>query len=118
MHKSFKIQIIATFVIMSLFCFQSFVILNLSQKNSTSKALFGAMKHETIIKNSFLKNENITPSLKYKFAIYDVNFNPIISNLAKQPSNFKFVTLEENGFLFYKSFFIKDKTPYYIVVEK
>ncbi len=72
---------------MSLFCFQSFVILNLSQKNSTSKALFGAMKHETIIKNSFLKNENITPSLKYKFAIYDVNFNPIISNLAKQPSN-------------------------------
>ena len=59
MHKSFKIQIIATFVIMSLFCFQSFVILNLSQKNSSSKALFGAMKHETIIKNAFLKNENI-----------------------------------------------------------
>ena len=118
MHKSFKIQIIATFVIMSLFCFQSFVILNLSQKNSSSKALFGAMKHETIIKNSFLKNENIASSLKYKFAIYDVNFKPVISTLSKEPSSFKFVTLEEGGYLFYKSFFIKDKTPYYIVVEK
>jgi len=94
------------------------VILNLSQKNSSSKALFGAMKHETIIKNSFLKNENIASSLKYKFAIYDVNFKPIISTLTKEPSSFKFVTLEEGGYLFYKSFFIKDKTPYYIVVEK
>jgi len=103
---------------MSLFCFQSFVILNLSQKNSSSKALFGAMKHETIIKNSFLKNENIASSLKYKFAIYDVNFKPVISTLSKEPSSFKFVTLEEGGYLFYKSFFIKDKTPYYIVVEK
>jgi len=103
---------------MSLFCFQSFVILNLSQKNSSSKALFGAMKHETIIKNAFLKNENIASSLKYKFAIYDVNFKPVISTLSKEPSSFKFVTLEEGGYLFYKSFFIKDKTPYYIVVEK
>ena len=76
------------------------------------------MKHETIIKNSFLKNENIASSLKYKFAIYDVNFKPVISTLSKEPSSFKFVTLEEGGYLFYKSFFIKDKTPYYIVVEK
>ena len=76
------------------------------------------MKHETIIKNAFLKNENIASSLKYKFAIYDVNFKPVISTLSKEPSSFKFVTLEEGGYLFYKSFFIKDKTPYYIVVEK
>ena len=118
MQKSFKVPILATFIIMALFVFQSFVILNLSQKDETSKNLFGLIKHEKRIRTLFLGNESMSSSLIYKYAIYDQNFTPIVSNLTMKPKDFKFVVLEQNGFLFYKSFFVKDKQPYYIVIAQ
>jgi len=118
MQKSFKVPILATFIIMALFVFQSFVILNLSQKDETSKNLFGLIKHEKRIRTLFLGNESMPSSLIYKYAIYDQNFTPIVSNLTMKPKDFKFVVLEQNGFLFYKSFFVKDKQPFYIVIAQ
>ncbi|MCD8213037.1 MAG: HAMP domain-containing histidine kinase [Campylobacter sp.] len=118
MQKSFRIPILATFIIMALFVFQSFVILNLSQKDETSKNLFGLIKYEKRLRTLFINNESMPSSLIYKYAIYDLNFNPIFSNLVQQPENFKFIVLEKDGFLFYKSFFIKDKHPYYIVIAQ
>ncbi|MBE2985267.1 HAMP domain-containing histidine kinase [Campylobacter sp. RM9344] len=118
MDKSFKIPILATIVIMALFVFQSLVILGLSQKDETSKNLFSLLKYEKQIRTLFLNNKEMPTSLIFKYAIYDADFNPIVSTLSVRPENFKFVVLEQGKFLFYKSFFFKDKKLYYIIVTQ
>ncbi|MBR8462594.1 HAMP domain-containing histidine kinase [Campylobacter sp. faydin G-24] len=118
MQKSFKIPIISTIVIMALFVFQSLTIINLSKKDESYKNLFALIKFESQIKQLFLNNATLPNSMIYRYAIIDTNLMPIVSNLEKVPESLKFVMLEEDGYLYYKSFFFKDKHPYYIIVAQ
>ncbi|QKF91847.1 two-component system sensor histidine kinase [Campylobacter sp. CCUG 57310] len=118
MLKSLKIPIFATLAIMTLFLFQSYEIINLSMKDEYSKNIFELMEYEGEIRQNLEKNEAIPSSLIYRYAIFDLREKKIVSNLDITPKNLKFITKEENGYLFYKSYLkIKDEI-YYLVISK
>lgn len=118
MQKSFKIPAVATIVIMVLFVAQSFIILNLSQKEEASKNLFGIIKYENHLKSLFISGERLPDSLIYKYAILGADLVPVRATMTTMPSDFKFVVREQEGILYYKSFFFKDAKPYYIVIAQ
>ncbi|MFC2587513.1 MAG: sensor histidine kinase, partial [Campylobacter sp.] len=118
MRKSLKIPVSVTILIAALFAFQSFIILNLSQKEDTSEDLLGLIRQETQIRALFLAGQDLPSSVIYKFAVYDANFKPVFSTLTKEPSDFKFSVLSQDGYLYYKSFFLKNSVPFFIVTAK
>lgn len=103
---------------MALFIFQSYEIINLSAKDEYSKDMFELLEYEGKVRGSIEKNQNIPPSLIYKYGIYTHSEKRVVSNLEVAPSNFKFVTLQENGYLFYKSYFKLDGEAYYLIIAK
>ena len=66
----------------------------------------------------FLAGQDLPSSVIYKFAVYDANFKPVFSTLTKEPSDFKFSVLSQDGYLYYKSFFLKNSVPFFIVTAK
>jgi putative two-component sensor len=118
MFKNLKIPAIATLVIMLLFIFQSYEIVRLNLKDEYQSDILGLMQYETNIKNSLKKDEPIAESLVYKYAIFDENQKKLVSNLEFLPSDLKFITKKQDGFIFYRSYFWLNEKAYYIVLAK
>ena len=118
MLKNLKIPVFATLVIMVLFIFQSYEIINLSTKDEYSKNMFELLEYQNKIHHSLENNQSIPSSLIYQYGIYNHKEKKITSNLEVAPSDFKFITMQENGYLFYKSHFYLDGKFYYLILAK
>ena len=57
-------------------------------------------------------------SLIYKYGIFNLKERKVVSNLDARPSDFKFITRQENGYLFYKTYFSVESEFYYLVLAK
>ena len=118
MFQNLKIPILATFIIMALFMFQSYEIINLSSKDEYSKNMFELLEYEGKIHKALDKNETLPISLTYRYGVFDLKEKQIVSNLDARPSDLKFITRQENGHLFYKTYFSADGEFYYLVLAK
>ncbi|QKG29674.1 sensor histidine kinase [Campylobacter sp. RM16187] len=118
MLNNLKIPIFSTLVIMVLFIFQSYEIINLSAKDEYSKNMFELLEYEGKIRHSLENNQTIPSSLIYKYGIYTYKEKKVVSNLEVTPSTFQFVTLQEKGYLFYKSYFQLEQNFYYLILAK
>lgn len=103
---------------MVLFIFQSYEIINLSAKDEYSKNMFELLEYEGKIRHSLENNQTIPSSLIYKYGIYTYKEKKVVSNLEVMPSTFQFVTLQEKGYLFYKSYFQLEQNFYYLILAK
>ena len=81
MFQNLKIPILATFIIMALFIFQSYEIINLSSKDEYSKNMFELLEYEGKIRNALDKNETLPISLTYKYGIFNLKEKQVVSNL-------------------------------------
>lgn len=118
MLRKFKIPILASLFIIILFVAKSITTLNLIEQDDTLKSLFQMIKFEEKIKHHFTIGETLPNSLLYKYAIYDAQGRELISNLNKKPNDLKFVTLKENGTLFYKNFFFVNDIPHFLIISQ
>ncbi|WP_069633022.1 sensor histidine kinase [Campylobacter pinnipediorum] len=118
MLKKIKIPILASLLIMLLFVFKGFNTLSIINQDEILKNIFSIMRFEEKVTYNFISDKTLPNSVIYNYAIYDTSLKPVFSNLSKQPSDFKFVTMQEDGYLFYKNFFFKDKVPYFIVISQ
>jgi len=118
MFQNLKIPILATFIIMALFIFQSYEIINLSSKDEYSKNMFELLEYEGKIRKALDKNETLPISLTYRYGVFDLKEKQVVSNLDARPSDLKFITRQENGHLFYKTYFRADGEFYYLVLAK
>ncbi|WP_170020271.1 HAMP domain-containing sensor histidine kinase [Campylobacter sp. RM16190] len=118
MLNNLKIPFFSTLVIMVLFIFQSYEIINLSAKDEYSKNMFELLEYESKIRHSLESNQTIPSSLIYKYGIYTYKEKKVVSNLEVMPSTFQFVTLQEKGYLFYKSYFQLEQDFYYLILAK
>ena len=118
MSKNLKTPILATLIIMVLFIFQSYEIINLSSKDEYSKNIFELLEYEGKIRKALDANETLPVSLIYKYGIFNLKERKVVSNLDARPSDFKFITRRENGYLFYKTYFSVESEFYYLVLAK
>ena len=118
MSKNLKTPILATLIIMVLFIFQSYEIINLSSKDEYSKNIFELLEYEGKIRRALDANETLPVSLIYKYGIFNLKERKVVSNLDARPSDFKFITRQENGYLFYKTYFSVESEFYYLVLAK
>ena len=118
MSKNLKTPILATLIIMVLFIFQSYEIINLSSKDEYSKNIFELLEYEGKIRKALDANETLPVSLIYKYGIFNLKERKVVSNLDVRPSDFKFITRQENGYLFYKTYFSVESEFYYLVLAK
>ena len=103
---------------MALFIFQSYEIINLSSKDEYSKNMFELLEYEGKIRKALDKNKTLPISLTYKYGVFDLKEKQVVSNLDARPSDLKFITRQENGHLFYKTYFRADGEFYYLVLAK
>ena len=104
---------------MLVFLIQAYSIINLSLKNEYTKNLIELMRYEDKIGEDFIKNGDFEEFLQYRFAIFDENDRKIVSNLPFLPRDLEFVSLQQDGYIFYKdSFFANGKNFYTIVCKK
>ncbi|WP_249322057.1 HAMP domain-containing sensor histidine kinase [Campylobacter sp. RM16191] len=103
---------------MVLFIFQSYEIINLSAKDEYSRNMFELLEYQGKIRHSLENNQTIPSSLIYKYGIYTYKEKKVVSNLEVMPSTFQFVTLQEKGYLFYKSYFQLEQNFYYLILAK
>ena len=118
MSKNLKTPILATLIIMVLFIFKSYEIINLSSKDEYSKNIFELLEYEGKIRKALDANETLPVSLIYKYGIFNLKERKVVSNLDARPSDFKFITRQENGYLFYKTYFSVESEFYYLVLAK
>lgn len=118
MLKKFKIPILASLFIVILFIAKSVTTLSLIEQDDTLKSLFQMTKFEEKVKYHFILGKELPSSLIYKYAIYNIQGEEIVSNLTKKPKDFKFVTLKDDGVLFYKNFFFINEMPYFVVISE
>ena len=82
MFQNLKIPVLATFIIMALFIFQSYEIINLSSKDEYSKNMFELLEYEGKIRKALDKNETLPISLTYRYGVFDLKERQIVSNLS------------------------------------
>ncbi|QKF62668.1 two-component system sensor histidine kinase [Campylobacter mucosalis] len=116
--QKIKIPLLAIFIIMALFGFQSYIIVILAQKNEVSNATFGIMKFESTITKAFEASQTMPTSLIYRYAILSEDNSILFSNLKEIPPELKDSKLIKNGRLYYKNFFFKNNKPYYIIISQ
>ncbi len=116
--QKIKIPLLAIFIIMALFGFQSYIIVILAQKNEVSNATFGIMKFESTITKAFETSRTMPASLIYRYAILSEDNSILFSNLKEIPPELKDSKLIKNGRLYYKNFFFKNNKPYYIIITQ